>query len=114
MELTGIILQVFEEKEVNGISERIIRVKSHDRGQILDIYAYKKLVFKTGFLKQGEEFIFSIFLQGIEVGERQDTRIIIRKPIKPTLELTKDHPLVDVEWIRKDEYSPKNVRPDFT
>lgn len=107
MELSGIILQVFEEKEVNGLQERIIRVKTHDKDQIIDLYAYKNMAFKTGFLKQGEEFIFSIFLQGIESENGQETRVIIRKPVKPTLQLTKDHPLLDVEWIRKDSHTPK-------
>lgn len=107
MELSGIILQIFEEKEVSGLPERIIRVKTHDKEQILDVYAYKNMAFKTGFLKQGEEFIFSIFLQGIQKDDRQEPRIIIRKPIKPTLALTKDHPLIDREWIRKDERIPK-------
>ncbi len=107
MEITGIVLKIFDEVEKNGIKERIIRIKSLERDQVLDITAYNKLSFRTGFLKVDEEVVFSIILRGISNGDRQDTQIVLKKPIKPSLALTKDHPIVGVEWIRKDLRIPK-------
>lgn len=107
MEISGIILEIFEEKEVNGMKERIIRINSDDRNQMLDIYCYNKLSFKTGFLKIGEKVVFSVILRGIKQGIRQETQIVLKKPIIPTLDLTQDHPFVGVEWIRKDSRTPK-------
>lgn len=107
MELSGIILEIFEEKQVGDFKERIIRMRSDVKDQILDVYAYNDLAFKTGFLKIGEKVIFSIILRGISEGENQITQIVLKKPIKPTLELTQDHPFVGVDWIRKDSQTPK-------
>lgn len=107
MELSGIILEIFEEKQVGDFKERIIRMRSDVKDQVLDVYSYNDLAFKTGFLKIGEKVVFSIILRGISDGESQITQIVLKKPIKPTLELTQDHPFVGVDWIRKDSQIPK-------
>lgn len=107
MELSGIILEIFEEKQVGDFKERIIRMRSDVKEQVLDVFSYNDLAFKTGFLKIGEKVVFSIILRGISDGEKQITQIVLKKPIKPTLELTQDHPFVDVDWIRKDSQIPK-------
>jgi hypothetical protein len=107
MELSGIVLQVFEEKEIDGLKQRIIRIKADVKDQILDIYCYNKLSFRTGFLNIGEKVTFLIILRGIPNKDRYITQIVLLKPIKPNLELTKDHPFVDKEWIRKDSQGAK-------
>lgn len=107
MELSGIVLQIFEETEIDDFTQRIIRIKSDVKDQILDIYCFNKLAFRTGFLKQGERIVFSVVLRGISNGEKQDTQITLLKPIKPDLILTKDHPFIDEDWIRKDSRTPK-------
>jgi hypothetical protein len=107
MELSGTVLKVFDEKKVGNFNERIIRIISKDRFQILDVYTYKNLSFRCGFLMKNEEVKFSILLTGTPEGEKQETKIVARGIIKPTLELTMDHPFVGVTWIRKDSYAPK-------
>lgn len=107
MEISGKVIKIFDEIEKGDFKERIIRIKSDEKDQILDVYCYNRLSFRAGFLKEDEKVIFSVILRGISVGEKQETQIALKKPIKPTLELTKDHPFVDVEWIRKDSRTPK-------
>ncbi|KAB1228438.1 hypothetical protein [Chryseobacterium viscerum] len=106
MQISGIILKIFDETEKDDFIERIIRIKSFEKDQILDIYSYNKLAFRSGFLKVGEQVTFSIILRGITVGKKQETQIVLQKPIKPDLILTKYHPFVDIEWIRKDSRTP--------
>ncbi|MGL6126280.1 hypothetical protein [Chryseobacterium artocarpi] len=107
MQISGIVLKIFEETEKDDLIERIIRIKSFEKDQILDVYCYNKLSFRTGFLKVGEQVTFEIVLRGISVGKKQETQIVLKKPIKPDLILTKDHPFVGVDWIRKDSRTPK-------
>ncbi|MGG7470757.1 hypothetical protein ACVVIH_20395 [Chryseobacterium arthrosphaerae] len=107
MQISGTVLKIFEETEKDDYTERIIRIKSFQKEQILDIYCYNKLSFRTGFLNIGEQVTFEIILRGIPVGKKQETQIVLLKPIKPDLILTKDHPIVGVEWIRKDSRIPK-------
>lgn len=107
MQISGIVLKIFEETEKDDFIERIIRIKSFEKDQILDIYTYNKLAFRTGFLKISEQVTFEIILRGIEVGKKQETQIVLQKPIKPDLILTKDHPFVGVEWVRKDSRTKK-------
>lgn len=102
MEISGRVIKIFNEVNKDDYKERIIRIESSERGQILDIYCYNKLSFRSGFLKLDEEVIFSIILRGIPNGDKQDTQIVLHRPIKPDLILTKDHPIDGVEWIRKD------------
>lgn len=102
MQISGTVLKIFEEAEKDGFKERIIRIKSFEKDQVLDIYAYNKLSFRTGFLRVSEQVTFEIVLRGISVGKKQETQIVLVKPIKPDLILTKDHPIEGVEWIRKD------------
>ncbi|ALR29781.1 hypothetical protein ATE47_04250 [Chryseobacterium sp. IHB B 17019] len=90
MELSGTVLKVFDETQVGKFKERIIRIVSVDRFQILDVYTYKNLAFRCGFLKKHEDVTFSILLTGTPEGEKQETKIIARKILKPTLELTKE------------------------
>jgi len=107
MQISGFVLKIFEETEKDGFTERIIRIKSFEKGQELDIYAYNKLAFRTGFLKISEQVTFEIVLRGVSVGKKQETQIVLTKPIKPDLILTKDHPIEGIEWIRKDSRIPK-------
>ncbi|MGU3377482.1 hypothetical protein [Chryseobacterium sp. M5A1_1a] len=102
MEISGRVIKIFDEVDNGEYKERIIRIESSERNQILDIYCYNKLSFRAGFLKIEEEVVFSIILRGILNGEKQDTQIVLHRPIKPNLILTKDHPIEGVEWIRKD------------
>ena len=57
-------------------------------------------IFRCGFLMKNEEVKFSILLTGTPEGEKQETKIVARGIIKPTLELTMDHPFIGVTWIR--------------
>ncbi|MDR3026078.1 hypothetical protein [Chryseobacterium sp.] len=107
MQISGFILKIFEETEKDDFTERIIRIKSFEKDQELDIYTYNKLAFRSGFLKVGEQVTFEIILRGIPVGKKQETQIVLVKPIKPDLILTKDHPFPEIEWIRKDSRTPK-------
>ncbi|WP_336704360.1 hypothetical protein [Chryseobacterium indologenes] len=107
MQISGFILKIFEETEKDDFIERIIRIKSFEKDQELDIYCYNKLAFRTGFLNIGEQVTFEIVLRGISVGKKQETQIVLQKPIKPDLILTKDHPFVGIEWMRKDSRTPK-------
>lgn len=107
MQISGVVLKIFEEYEKDDFTERIIRIKSFEKDQVLDVYAYNKLSFRTGFLKIGEQVTFEIILRGIETGKKQETQIVLIKPIKPDLILTKDHPIDGIEWIRKDSRIPK-------
>ncbi|MGV2452417.1 UNVERIFIED_CONTAM: hypothetical protein POZ17_19595 [Ralstonia mannitolilytica] len=107
MQISGIVLNIFLETEKDDLTERIIRINSFEKNQELDIYCYNKLAFRTGFLNVGEPVTFEIVLRGVKVGKKQETQIVLKKPIKPDLILTKDHPLVGVEWIRKDSRIPK-------
>lgn len=102
MQISGSVLKIFEESEKDDLIERIIRIKSFEKDQILDVYCYNKLSFRTGFLKVGEQVTFDIVLRGISVGRKQETQIVLKRPIKPDLILTKDHPIEGIEWIRKD------------
>ena len=102
MQISGFVLKIFEESEKDGFTERIIRINSFEKDQVLDVYTYNKLAFRSGFLKVGEQVTFEIVLRGISVGKKQETQIVLVKPIKPDLILTKDHPIEGVEWIRKD------------
>lgn len=107
MQISGFVLKIFEETEKDGFTERIIRINSFERNQVLDIYCYNKLSFRAGFLNVGEQVTFEIVLRGISVGKKQETMIVLKKPIKPDLILTKDHPIDGIEWIRKDSRIPK-------
>ncbi|WP_126654138.1 hypothetical protein [Chryseobacterium aureum] len=107
MQISGTVLKIFLETEKDGFTERIIRINSFEKDQELDIYCYNKLAFRAGFLNIGEPVTFEIVLRGISVGKKQETQIVLVKPIKPNLILTKDHPIVGVEWIRKDSRIPK-------
>ncbi|BAP30162.1 flagellar biosynthetic protein FlhB [Chryseobacterium sp. StRB126] len=102
MQISGIVFKIFEESEKDDLTERIIRIRSFEKNQELDIYAYNKLAFRTGFLNVGEQVTFELVLRGIPVGKKQETQIVLAKPIKPDLILTKDHPIEGVEWIRRD------------
>lgn len=106
MQISGIVLKIFEETEKDDFIERIIRIKSFEKDQVLDVYCYNKLALRAGFLNIGEQFTFSFILRGIEIGKNQETQIVLKKPISPDLVLTKDHPFVDIEWIRKDSRTP--------
>lgn len=107
MQISGTVLNIFLETEKDDLTERIIRIKSFEKDQELDIYTYNKLAFRSGFLKIGEQVTFEIILRGITVGKKQETHIVLKKPIKPDLILTKDHPFVDIEWVRKDSRTKK-------
>ncbi|WP_121488907.1 hypothetical protein [Chryseobacterium sp. 7] len=107
MQISGTVLKIFLETEKDGLTERIIRINSFEKSQVLDVYCYNKLAFRAGFLNVGEQVTFEIVLRGISVGKKQETQIVLKKPIKPDLILTKDHPLVGIEWIRKDSRTPK-------
>lgn len=102
MQISGNVLRIFEESEKNDLTERIIQIKSFEKDQVLDIYCYNKLSFRTGFLKVGEQVTFEIVLRGVSVGRKQETQIVLKRPISPDLILTKDHPIEGIEWIRKD------------
>ncbi|WP_278381007.1 hypothetical protein [Chryseobacterium arthrosphaerae] len=106
MQISGIVLKIFEETEKDGFTERIIRINSFEKHQVLDIYCYNKLSFRAGFLKISEQVTFEVVLRGISVGKKQETQIVLIKPVKPDLILTKDHPFVGIEWIRKDSRTP--------
>lgn len=60
MQISGVVLKIFEESEKDGFTERIIRIKSFEKDQELDIYAYNKLAFRSGFLKISEQVTFEI------------------------------------------------------
>ncbi|WP_300684963.1 hypothetical protein [Chryseobacterium sp.] len=106
MEISGTVIKIFDEVEKDGFKERIIRIHAIEKDQILDIYCFNKLSFKSGFLRLNEKVTFSIILRGITNGEKQETQIVLKKPIKPNLALTQDHPFVDREWIRVDDRTP--------
>ncbi|MBP1165017.1 hypothetical protein JOE44_001901 [Chryseobacterium sp. PvR013] len=102
MQISGVVLKIFEETEKDDFIERIIRINSFEKNQVLDIYCYNKLSFRAGFLKISEQVTFEVILRGVPIGKKQETQIVLLKPIKPDLILTKDHPFPDIEWIRKD------------
>lgn len=107
MQISGVVLKIFQETERGDFTERIIRIKSFEKNQELDIYTYNKLAFRSGFLKVGEQVTFEIVLRGITAGKKQETQIVLLKPIRPDLILTKDHPFPEIGWIRKDSRTPK-------
>ena len=79
MQISGVVLRIFEETGNDDFTERIIRIKSFEKDQVLDVYAYNKLSFRTGFLKIGEQVTFEIILRGIETGKKQETQIVLIK-----------------------------------
>lgn len=100
MELSGTVVKVFEENEVNGSKERIIRIKSFVKDQILDVYTYNRESFLCGFLYPNEFVSFSIVLRGVQFYSKQETFIVASKLLFPVIKPTKNHPFTDVEYVR--------------
>ncbi|CAI8913499.1 hypothetical protein [Chryseobacterium sp. IT-36CA2] len=70
-------MKIFDETEKDDFKERVIQIKSFDKDQVLDIYAYNKLTFKTRFLKINEQVTSSIILRDIQVGKKQEAQVML-------------------------------------
>ncbi len=102
MKLTGKILEIKNEITRDNLKERIITIISDYKKQKIDIYCYNKNSFLTGFLDLDEVINFDIVLQGLEneIEDKRETRVILKKIIEPNIILTKNHLLIEFEYIR--------------
>lgn len=106
MEIKGKVLEIHPETETNGMKYRIVTIEADYKKQILDVYCYNKNSFLTEFLLPNEPVNFDIVLQGIQNETKRETHIVLKKIITPQIKITKDHPLVDCEWLRIDNSIP--------